>query len=153
MAIGAYCLMPNHLHLLLKEIVEGGISAFMQKIGTAYSMYFNIKHEHHGVLFSKPFKSKHVADDRYLQRVAQYIHLNPVELFDANWKKRGATNLDALTPRIISYRYCSLADYCGNERPEKSILDDSVMELIGGEFSPIGEILEEMHEYYRELGY
>lgn len=150
-AIGAYCLMPNHFHLLLKEIVEGGISAFMQKIGTAYSMYFNIKYEHHGGLFSKPFRSKHVEDDRYLRRVAQYIHLNPAELFDPNWKKGSATNLNTIESRIISYRYCSLADYCGNNRPEKSILDNNAMELLGGELSPFGEILAEMQEYYQEL--
>src|SRR3989344_1270124 len=42
-AIGAYCLMPNHFHLLIKESVEGGISRFMHRVGTSYTMYFNIK--------------------------------------------------------------------------------------------------------------
>lgn len=43
-AIGAFCLMPNHFHLVLKEIVEDGITTFMQKLGTAYAMYFNARY-------------------------------------------------------------------------------------------------------------
>ena len=39
-SIGAFCLMPNHFHLVLKEVVEGGITAFMRKIGTSYTLYF-----------------------------------------------------------------------------------------------------------------
>ena len=49
--IGAYCLMPNHFHLLLREKKQGGISLFMQKIITAYTMYFNKKYERTGSLF------------------------------------------------------------------------------------------------------
>jgi len=52
-SIGAYCLMPNHFHLLLKEIRPGGVSAFVMKICTAYSMYFNKKYERSGSLFIK----------------------------------------------------------------------------------------------------
>src|SRR3989344_8417316 len=43
-AIGAYCLMPNHFHLLIREIVPAGISLFMGKLATGYSMYFNKRH-------------------------------------------------------------------------------------------------------------
>ena len=49
--IGAYCLMPNHFHILVKEKSEKGISKFMQKISTAYSMYFNNKYKRTGGLF------------------------------------------------------------------------------------------------------
>src|SRR3989344_6748269 len=50
-AIGAFCLMPNHFHLVLKEIVEGGITSFMRKMGTAYTLYFNARHGRGGNLF------------------------------------------------------------------------------------------------------
>ena len=56
-AIGAFCLMPNHFVLVLKEIVDGGITAFMRKVGTAYTMYFNARHGRKGNLFLGPFQS------------------------------------------------------------------------------------------------
>ena len=80
-SIGAYYLMGNHYHLLLQEKSEGGISKFMQKVGTGYTMYFNEKNDRIGSLFVGPFRSKHIAQDAYLRRVTQYIHLNPAELF------------------------------------------------------------------------
>src|SRR3989338_5254383 len=56
--IGAYCLMSNHFHLLLHEKEEGGISIFMQKLITAYTMYFNKKYERTGALFAGRFKAE-----------------------------------------------------------------------------------------------
>src|SRR3989338_8093959 len=86
-SIGAYALMPNHFHLLIKETREAGISSFMRKLGTAYTMYFNIKYERSGGLFTRPFRARHIADDRYFQHVVSYIHLNPAELFERGWKE------------------------------------------------------------------
>ena len=74
----AYCLMPNHFHLLLQEINDGGISKFMQRIGTAYTMYFNEINDRSGVLFQGVFKSKYIDSEIYLQKIIDYIHLNPV---------------------------------------------------------------------------
>src|SRR3989338_2657209 len=54
--IGSYCLMPNHFHLLIREKMENGISLFMEKLSTAYSMYFNKKNERTGGLFEGTFK-------------------------------------------------------------------------------------------------
>ena len=90
--IGAYCLMPNHFHILLKEKVENGISLFMQKITTAYTMYFNKKHERSGVLFQGVFKSEHLATDNYLKYIYSYIHLNPVKLIEPTWRENGIKN-------------------------------------------------------------
>ena len=58
--IGAYCLMPNHFHLLIKEKEEFGISRFIHKIATSYSMYFNKLNERSGRLFQGPYKAKHI---------------------------------------------------------------------------------------------
>ena len=74
-AIGAYCLMPNHFHLLVKEITPGGISKFMQKVQNAYTGYFNKKVHRTGVLFEGAFKAEHVDDDRYLKYLFAYKHL------------------------------------------------------------------------------
>src|SRR3989338_5492140 len=69
----AYCLMPNHFHLILKEIDEGGISKFMQKIITGYTMYFNKNYERSGALFQGKFKSEHAKNDRYLKYLIAYL--------------------------------------------------------------------------------
>jgi putative transposase len=117
-SIGAYCLMPNHFHLLVKEEFEGGIAKFMQRLLTGYTMYFNKKHDRTGPLFAGVFKSRHVADDRYLQRVASYIHLNPTDL-KIDWKQ------------VESYPYSSLADFSSDtERLQKSILGKEIFQLI-----------------------
>lgn len=65
--ICAYCLMPNHFHLLLYEKNEGGISKFMQKLQTAYTMYFNKKNERSGALFQGTYKLSLADTDNYLK--------------------------------------------------------------------------------------
>lgn len=85
-SIGAFCLMPNHFHILAKQEKDKGISLFMQKVSTAYVMYYNKKYKHLGGLFEGKFKSKYAGEDRYLKYLFSYIHLNPLKLFDKNWK-------------------------------------------------------------------
>lgn len=85
--IGAYCLMPNHFHLLLKERTENGITNFLRKLCTAYSMYFNKKNERVGSLFQGRFGAQHLDRDVYLKYIFAYIHLNPVKLIDPFWKE------------------------------------------------------------------
>ena len=74
----AYCLMSNHLHLLLKE-QEDGISRIMRRINTAYAYYFNKKYNRVGHVFQGRFKSEPVENDSYLISVIRYIHNNPVK--------------------------------------------------------------------------
>jgi len=118
----AYCLMPNHFHLILKEIDEGGISKFMQQIITGYTMYFNKNYERSGALFQGKFKSEHAKNDRYLKYLIAYLHLNPIKLFDSNWKENGIRDRKRAEKFLDGYIYSSFLDYCGNDRVEKSIL-------------------------------
>src|SRR3989344_3214113 len=78
--VGAYCLMPNHFHLLLTQAQDGGISKFIQKLSTGYSMYYNKKYERSGTLFEGKFKSQHAGEDNYMKYLFSYIHLNPIKL-------------------------------------------------------------------------
>ena len=71
-----FCLNPNHYHLILEQMVDNGISKFMQKLGTGYTNYFNAKHERTGVLFQGKFKSAHIIDDETLLRLSVYVNLN-----------------------------------------------------------------------------
>lgn len=121
-AIGAYCLMPNHYHLLVKEISEGGITTFMKKLGTAYSMYFNTKRQRKGTLFEGRFRAQHAEDDEYLKYLFSYIHLNPVKLVDDSWRENGNTDTRRIKEFLTAYEFSSYKDYLGDARVEKSIL-------------------------------
>lgn len=120
--IVAYCLMPNHFHLLLREVEEGGISKFMQKVMTGYTMYFNKKNNRNGSLFQGKFKATHVADDRYLRYLISYIHLNPIKLIEPKWKETGIEDKTRAERYLETYTYSSCLDYLGKERPENMIL-------------------------------
>ena len=121
-AIGAYCLMPNHFHLLVKEISAGGISKFMEKLGTGYSMYFNKKNGRTGFLFQGNFKAEHVDSDEYLKYLFAYIHLNPVKLIEAEWKETGIRDKQRAQKYLGQYRYSSYRDYLGEGTDESLIL-------------------------------
>jgi REP element-mobilizing transposase RayT len=109
--IGAYCLMPNHLHLLTREKQEEGISLYMRKVMTAYSMYFNKKYTRTGTLFEGVFKSTHCGDDRYLKYLYSYIHLNPAKIIDKNWRESKNKERAKLTEYVFNYKYSSLQEY------------------------------------------
>jgi len=73
----AYCIMPTHLHLILKQLKEGGISLFIGNVLNSYSRYFNTKHKRHGPLWEGKFKNILVKTDEQLLHLTRYIHLNP----------------------------------------------------------------------------
>lgn len=123
--IGAYCLMPNHFHILVREKQENGISLFMKKLLTAYSMYFNIKHRRSGGLFEGPFRATHANKDEYLKYLFSYIHLNPVKIIDPKWKENGIANRVEAKKYLEKYFYSSYLDYLGTKRKEEKILNKS----------------------------
>src|SRR3989344_1697653 len=79
--------MPNHFHILIREKIEGGISKYMLKLMTGYSMYFNKRYERTGKLYEGVFKSSLLDKDTYLKYIYSYIHLNPAKLQDKNWRE------------------------------------------------------------------
>ena len=83
--INAFCLMPNHFHLLLYQGEdESSLSRSMQSLATTYSMYFNKKYNKRGSIFESVFKASPILNERYLQHVTRYIHLNPKDF--KNWR-------------------------------------------------------------------
>lgn len=75
-SIVAYCLLPNHYHLLLKQLADNGISQFMQRLGTSYTMFFNQQEKRSGSLFQGKFKAKYLSGDFALPTLSAYINLN-----------------------------------------------------------------------------
>jgi len=122
--IGAYCLMPNHFHLLIRETGDGNISRFMLKLQTGYPMYFNKKYQRAGSLFEGPFRAKHIDNDNYLKYLFAYIHLNPVKMTDPqNWEKKIIPDVEKAKNYLSQYRFSSLAYYLGEKLPENKILN------------------------------
>lgn len=109
-AIGAFCLMPNHFHILATPLVKDGISRFMLKLQTGYSMYFNIRYERSGSLFQGPFKSEHARNDRYLKYLFSYIHLNPAKIKEPKWREKLKDRKSLLT-FTRDYPYSSFKEY------------------------------------------
>ena len=151
-AIGAYSLMPNHFHLLLQEITDGGISRVMHKLSTSYTMYFNAKNIRVGNLFYKPFRSRRVSRELHFRHLPHYIHLNPIELFEPGWKK-GVTKkqLRDIERELSEYRFSSYMDYRGGKRPEGAILAPAVRELFMEELADTMSVLADAKGYHASL--
>lgn len=77
----AYCIMPTHLHLILKQLKQNGISIFMGNVLNSYSRYFNTRHKRKGPLWEGKFKNILVKTDEQLLHLTRYIHLNPVTAY------------------------------------------------------------------------
>lgn len=123
-AIGAYCLMPNHFHLLVREKTDNGITTFMKKLLTGYSMYFNKKYDRTGNLFQGCFKAEHVAADDYLKYLFAYIHLNPIKLIEPGWRDGGLKNKKRAEQFLANYAWSSFTEHCTDQgRPEAVLLE------------------------------
>ena len=114
----AYCIMPTHIHLLLKQLVDDGISLYAKNILNTYTRYFNTKHSRKGPLWESRFKSVPVSSDEQLLHVTRYIHLNPVSagLVQKAEQWPYSSYLEYTTPKEIVYPLC---DFRGliEERP------------------------------------
>ena len=121
----AYSLMPNHFHMVVRQKTENGITKFFKKVLTGYSMYFNTKYEHSGVLFQGRFKSRHIDNEAYFRYIFSYVHLNPLSLIEPGWEDVGVKDKDGVREFMNKYSYSSYQDYSHSKRPESSILSDS----------------------------
>ncbi len=148
--IGAYCLMPNHVHFVMKEIRAGGIALFMQRLFTGYTMYFNTQHNRTGALFAGTYKSKHLFSDRYFKHAIHYVHMNPIELEDSEWKS-GRGDLGKAEAALRSYGYSSLPDHLGIQRPERRLLGSEAFSLLSPHPS-LSSVLFDAQAYHREFG-
>ncbi len=120
--IVAYCLMPNHFHILLSPITEDGIQFFMQKVSTAYVMYYNKKYERTGSLFEGRLKTTHAHSDDYLLYLFSYIHLNPIKIIDPSWRDKGIKDIKKSLNFLQNYKSSSYLDWEGKVRKENKIL-------------------------------
>ncbi|KKQ07556.1 MAG: Transposase [Parcubacteria group bacterium GW2011_GWB1_36_5] len=76
----SFCLMPNHFHLIVKEVEENGIARYMQRVLNSYTKYYNTKYNKSGHLFQGPYKAVHIKNNNQLLYLSSYIHRNPREM-------------------------------------------------------------------------
>lgn len=120
----SFCLMPDHLHFLIKEIEKNGISTFMSNLQNSYAKYFNLKTERHGSLFQSMFKAVRIETEEQLLHVCRYIHINPYvsfllkkieELENYPWSSfpdyLGKRNLKFVNSKFILNYYSSTANF------------------------------------------
>ncbi|MDO8551977.1 MAG: transposase [bacterium] len=127
----AWTLMPNHFHLLLQEIQEGGVSRFMQRLCGSMSRHFNEKYQEHGSIFQGAYRSRTITTDRYLRWVVAYILVkNVFELYPGGFSKALKEFEKAWEWGVGTYKYSSLSDYAiGKTTP---ILKKDLTEMFKG---------------------
>ena len=106
-SIFAYCLMPNHYHLLIREVENNGIRKFIANLQNSYAKYFNKKKKRSGSLFQEMFRIVRIENDEQFVHAARYIHLNPATSFII----KDAGELD-------KYPWSSYPSYLGNTQDE-----------------------------------
>jgi len=113
----SFCLMPNHFHLIMKEVEENGTARYMQRVLNSYTKYYNTKYHKSGHLFQGPYKAVHVSNNKQLLYLSTYVHRNPRELKE--WKNKES-----------DYPWSSYQDLISKNRFEELL----VFDIINGQF-------------------
>ncbi len=146
-----FCFMPNHIHLLLKQLKDEGITRFMRKVGAGYGRYFNTKHKRKGYVFQNRFRSVYIEDDDQLRTIFNYIHANPISLIEPDWKESGIKDMDKTKSFLEDYKWSSYGDYVGKNNFLSVTERDFVSEFMGG-LNECRRSLGDWMEYKKALG-
>lgn len=128
----AFCLMPNHIHLLVRQLKNDGVIKFMSKIGTGYGGYFNRKYTRKGYVFQDRFNAIHIKTDNQLKVVLIYIHTNPISLIEPGWKMGRTKNLKNTIEFLNNYKWSSHRDYLGVNNFPSVTEREFLLEIMGG---------------------
>lgn len=112
--IVAWSVLPNHFHLLIKQLKDGGISLFLHRLGIGYTKGFNKKYDRVGALFQGAFRAKLIDSDEYFRYLLYYILLNPLEIFDPQWKEAGIKDYKMAKNFLESYKWSAYPDLINN---------------------------------------
>ncbi len=144
-----YVIMPDHYHLLVREIKDTGIRNFVHKCNTSIAKYINIKNERLGPLFESRFKSKHIDTNEYLLHLSLYIHLNPLDfLIGKEWRQHALKNWSSIKPKLLTYQWSSLK-YFLNIVHRNPIISGT--EIIKEQFDNEKEYENFLHDWSEEL--
>ena len=129
--VSAFSFMPNHLHLILKQLKDNGITEFIKKVNGGYANYFNKKYNRKGHLFNK-FRAVHIKDDDQLKNAFVYVHTNLISLVEPGWKEKGIENPDKVIEFLENNKCHSYLDYLGKKNFPSVTQRDFLSEIMGG---------------------
>jgi len=130
-----FAFMPNHIHLLVKQLEDGGISKFMQKLGGGYACYFKEKYDQKGKghFFQDRFRAVHIESENQLLITFVYIHTNAISLIEPGWKENGIKSAANVIKFLEEeYRWSSYWDYLGKKNFPSVTKREWLLEVIGG---------------------
>ena len=129
----AFCLMPNHYHLLIYQHTQEGMTQLLRSVATAYSGYYNKKYQRVGRLFQDAFKASAVYSDTYLEHVSRYIHLNPKDWKTWEWSS------------LPYYLHHKIADWVKHEEISDMFKDGEYLEFVAN-YQENKEMLDEIKD-------
>jgi REP element-mobilizing transposase RayT len=131
----AFCLMPNHIHLLVRQLKKGGISKFIQKVGSGYAAYFKNKYgiKLKGHFFQDRFDAVHIKTETQLRVVFVYVHTNPVLIIEPEWKEKGIEDPEKAIKFLEEYKWSSYLDYIGKKNFPSVTEREFLLGVMGGE--------------------
>ena len=132
----AYCLMPNHFHLVLREEREKGVSTYMQRAMNSYTRAFNTKYRRVGTVFQGVFSAVGVSSDQQLLHVCRYVYLNPV--------------VARMVHSAADYRWSSFAQLMSES--ESRLVDSQILLGIAGGRDQYKDFVNDYASYAQELG-
>jgi len=127
-----FCFMPNHFHLLLKQLKENGITKFMSKGGTGLGGYFNRKYSRKGHVFQDRFTAIHIKNEDQLKTIFVYIHTNSISIIEPKWKEIGIKESEKVIKFLENYKWSSYPDYIGKKNFPSVTDRDFILEIMGG---------------------
>ena len=134
----AFCLMPNHFHLLLTQVENNGISKMLADLENSYVKFYNLRNNRAGPLFQSRFKAVRIETDEQLLHVSRYIHLNPITSYLI-----GPENIE-------SFLFSSFRSYLNLDTTHDLINSSLILDLVGGAKKYRKFVLDQV-DYQREL--
>jgi REP element-mobilizing transposase RayT len=129
-SLHGYVLMDNHFHLII-ETPEANLGKLMQRFNTAYTVYYNRRHNRNGHLYQGRYKAILIDADEYLLELSRYVHLNPVRI-----RKYSRSPIDAKKTILKSYRWSSYSGYIRQRQRQSFMTYDMILAMMGGRDTP-----------------
>lgn len=127
----AFCLMPNHYHLLLRTLSPNGLTKFIRKLNMGYAKYVNEKYQRSGALFQGRYKLVAVDIEQHFVYLPFYIHLNPLDLTMPEWRRRSLRDYKKALQFLGEYRWSSHLDYAGKKNFPSVTQRDFLVKVFG----------------------
>ena len=133
-AVIVFCLLPNHFHLLLKQLAKVPLSQFMGTLLNSFSRFISVKyHLPTGHVFQGRFGARHLDNPSDLLQVSRYIHLNPIKenifQLDFTWRKGRKIQGKELLTKLRNYPWSSFPSYLGSQKSDLEVNIDPIIEI------------------------